>query len=64
MKFHIPDMSCGHCTSSIQSALTNAFDGTSVTCDLDSRMIEITNAPSAQQIIDVLDDIGFDAEPA
>jgi len=27
-------------------------------------MIEITNAPSAQQIIDVLNDIGFDAEPA
>ncbi len=64
MKFHVPDMSCGHCTSSIQTAITQAFDGASVSCDLDSRTIDVKNAPSAQHIIDVLDDIGFDAQPA
>ena len=64
MKFHVPDMSCGHCTSSIQTAIAHAFDGASVSCDLDSRTIDVTNAPSAQQIIEVLDDISFDAQPA
>ena len=64
MKFIVPDMSCGHCTSSIQTAISKAFEGASASCDLESRTIEVANAPSAQRVIDVLDDIGFEAQPA
>lgn len=64
MKFSIPEMSCGHCTASIEKAIKEADPAAQVACDLPSRSVEVTSALSAEAITATLDEIGFEAKPA
>ena len=41
--FNIPDMSCGHCTTAIEKALSAADASATVTFDMDARTAEITS---------------------
>jgi len=64
MKFHVPDMSCGHCKASVEQAMRALDAGAGVQVDLSSRTVEVTTARAAAEVLAALDEIGFPAEPA
>lgn len=62
--FDIPEISCGHCTSSIENALKEMPGITSVTTSIDEKWATVEYAPEViteAAIIEAIDDIGFTA---
>lgn len=62
--FSIPEMSCGHCTSSIEKGLT-AIDGVlSVSSDLANKTttVEFNESLTVPALVEAFDDLGFDAK--
>ncbi|MCX7287867.1 MAG: heavy-metal-associated domain-containing protein [Rhodobacterales bacterium] len=60
-RFSIPDMSCGHCKSAVEAAIT-ALPGTNeVMIDLRSREAEVTGEASPAAVIAALDAAGYPA---
>ena len=63
MKFSVPDMSCGHCTAAIEKEIKAKAPGASVSCDLGSKIVEVTGAePDSVQA--AIRDAGYEARPA
>lgn len=63
MKFHVPEMSCNHCVASITKAIKEVSSDAHVVCDLHDRIVEVVNLveKSPQDIIAVLDEVGYEA---
>ena len=61
MKFNVPDMSCGHCTASIKTAITALDKNAMMDIDIDAKTVGIESQKSAAEIMDALDRIGFPA---
>lgn len=61
MKFHVPDMSCGHCRAAIEQAIAAA--GGTVSVDLNSRMVTVSGLDAARATA-VLAEAGYSATPA
>ena len=61
MKFNVPDMSCGHCTASIKTAITALDKDAMMDIDIDAKTVGIESQKSAAEIMDALDRIGFPA---
>lgn len=61
MKFTVTDMSCGHCTATIEKAVAEA--GGHATTDLASHSVTVTglDAATAESVIR---DAGYTPEPA
>lgn len=57
----IPDMTCGHCKASVESALTSLPDTGTITVDLAARTATATGTASPESLIRALDAIGFPA---
>ncbi len=64
MKFHIPEMNCGHCKATVTTALTTLDPAAQVEVDLTTRTIAVSSTRDAAAIIAALDGVGFDASPA
>ncbi len=61
MKFHVPDMSCGHCVAAIQASLA-AADGTAVIAtDLATREVSVTTMLDAAAVAVILQTAGYPA---
>jgi copper chaperone len=63
MKFHVPDMSCSHCTAAIEKGITAADAMAQVTNDLSSKTVEVESNLDVATIQKVLEDAGYPAEP-
>lgn len=61
MKFNVPDMSCGHCTSAIEKAIKAADGAANVTCDLETRTVDIDASLSAEKLTEILDGAGYNS---
>lgn len=61
MKFHVPDMSCGHCRAAIEQAIAAA--GGTAAVDLDSRTVTVTGLDAARATA-ALAEAGYSATPA
>ena len=61
MKFNVPDMSCGHCTASIKTAITALDKDAMMNINIDAKTVGIESQKSAAEIMDALDRIGFPA---
>ncbi len=64
---NIPDISCGHCTSSIEETLNELEGVTSVKADVAKKNAVVKfdeELVTEVDIIEVLDDIGFEATKA
>ncbi|OUD10144.1 hypothetical protein BVC71_01095 [Marivivens niveibacter] len=60
MKLSVPEMSCGHCKTSISNAI-EALDSTAkVDFDMDAKQISIHTDKPLNTIQDALNAIGFD----
>jgi copper chaperone len=62
MKFSVPKMSCGHCTSAIEKSIAAADPAAGVTCDLQSRNVAVTTGKSAADIAAAIKKAGYDSE--
>jgi copper chaperone len=64
MKFHVPDMSCGHCTAAIEKALKTIDPDARVDTDLTSKTVMIASAKDAAALQTALKEAGYPATPA
>lgn len=61
MKFHVPDMSCGHCTAAITKGLQAADAAAQITTDLTIREISVDTTLDAAAVIATLKTAGYSA---
>lgn len=62
MIFQVPDMSCGHCQQSIETALGKLDTAAEVGVDLEQRQVEVkSQVADATAIVMALSAIGFEA---
>ena len=64
--FSVPEISCGHCTSSIEKGLTALAGVHSVSSDIAAKTttVEFDDSIDVATLIEELDNIGFDATEA
>ena len=59
-RLSVPDMSCGHCTAAIEKAIT-AIDPTArVSCDLETRTVDVQSALSERALSEAIREAGYD----
>jgi len=63
MKFHVPDMSCAHCTAAIDKALKAADPVAGIATDLDAKTVSLTTSLDAATVQAALQRAGFTATP-
>ena len=57
----IPDMTCGHCKASVESALAALGDAGSVSVDLAAKTATATGPATPARLLQALDEVGFPA---
>ena len=61
MKFHVPGMSCGHCTAAIEKGVKTADPTADVETDLQAHTVRVTSTLSANAIQDAIKTAGYTA---
>jgi copper chaperone len=61
MRFHIENMTCGHCDRTIRKAIATLSPQATVTIDLRAKTVEIDGTLSAEQVVVALADEGYPA---
>ena len=61
MKFHVPDMSCGHCTAAITKEIAALDPAAKVTTDLDGRTVSVETAQADNAVAAAIKAAGYDA---
>ena len=64
MKFHVPDMSCGHCTAAITKEIKASDPNAAVETDLTTHTVAVTSTQSDAAMIAAIKAAGYDATPA
>ncbi|SLN76432.1 heavy-metal-associated domain-containing protein [Roseisalinus antarcticus] len=64
MKFHVPDMSCGHCTAAIDKALKAIDPDARVDSDLTLKTVAVVSAQDAGAFQTALREAGYPGTPA
>ena len=59
VKFNVPDMSCGHCTSTIEMAITAIDPTAKISCDLGSHSVEVDSLLSERVLFEAISGVGF-----
>jgi len=59
IQFNVPDMSCGHCKSAIETALRALDPLVEIEFDMQSRTIAVDSDASAENISAALQQAGF-----
>ena len=62
MKFHVEDMSCGHCKASVEAALAALPAAAPVAVDLTTQQITVGSPAPAETLVKALAEIGFPAQ--
>ncbi|MEO8641659.1 cation transporter [Pseudomonas sp.] len=62
--FNVQGMSCGHCVKAITEALQAKDPAASVRIDLAAKEVGVESALSADQVIAVITEEGYDAKVA
>lgn len=60
MKFNVPKMSCGHCTSTIEKAVKEADASATITTDLSDRTVTIQGNMPADELSNVINGAGYE----
>lgn len=59
VKFNVPDMSRGHCTSTIEMAITAIDPTAKISCDLGSHCVEVDSLLSERVLFEAISGVGF-----
>ncbi len=62
-KYAVPDMSCGHCTAAIESAVKALDSDAKVTPDLETRTVEIETSAEESAVLAAMKAEGYPATP-
>lgn len=57
--YSVPEISCDHCKSTIEAALTPLADVHRVTVDIDAKTVTVDGG-NTEQIMSTLEDAGYD----
>ena len=61
MKFHVPDMSCGHCSAAIDKAV-KAIDPTAqIDADIKAKTVSVVSTQAAPALQAALSEAGYPA---
>ena len=63
--FEVRDASCGHCKSTIESAVSTLEDVSRAELDLESKRLTVEHAPSVdiERLKQTIEDAGYTPEP-
>lgn len=61
-KFHVPDMSCGHCKAAIEKAFATADPLAELNFDMEGRHVEIDSDLDAAAMASLLKEAGYPAQ--
>ncbi len=61
MKFHVPEMSCGHCVAAIEKAVKAADPSATIQADLAAHTTEIDSIVSSAALLQVLAEANYPA---
>lgn len=64
MKFHVPEMSCGHCTAAITKEIAALDPAAKVVTDLNARTVDVETAQADGAVAQAIKAAGYDATPA
>lgn len=57
----VPDMSCNHCTATVEAALGAVPEAGAVTVDLTTRKVQVAGPAPAAALLQALDKAGYPA---
>ena len=57
--FKVPDMSCGHCTATIEKAIKAIDPTASVTCDTGTRQVEVDSVLNEHTLTEASRNAGY-----
>ncbi len=60
-KFSVPDMTCGHCVSSIETAIGKLDSAATVATNLDDKTVEISTEIDTAAVMKTLESEGYPA---
>ena len=63
MKFHVPDMSCGHCTGAIIKSVKSEDPSAVVETDLETKIVSVETTSPPDVILQSITKAGYDAVP-
>ena len=58
-EFTLPDMSCGHCVSTVTRALKDADPACAVQIDLSTKTVRVQSSRSAEVLASALSEAGY-----
>lgn len=61
MKFHSPDMTCGHCASVITKAVKSVDPAAEVKVDLPTRTVSVESSATTAAIAKAVEEAGYTA---
>jgi copper chaperone len=64
LKYSVPDISCGHCKTSIEKAVATLDPAATIAVDLETKTVAVTTARQDAEVVAALAKIGFPAQPA
>ena len=62
--FHIPDMSCGHCKSTVEKTIHALDPAAQIEFDMAARQITVESGTDAARVTAALAEAGYPASPA
>jgi copper chaperone len=60
-RFSVPEMSCGHCKATIETALLEADAGAELSFDMTAREVEVDSTLDADEVIATMKEAGYEA---
>ena len=57
--FHVPEISCGHCTNAIEQEVGQVPGVEKVVADVDTKMVKVSGTTSDQAIVAAIAEAGF-----
>ncbi|TDK48116.1 heavy-metal-associated domain-containing protein [Antarcticimicrobium luteum] len=63
MNFTVPDMSCGHCTATIETAIKAQDPAATVVCDIAARSVSVQSVLAGGELAAAMSHAGYPATP-
>ena len=63
LEFNLPDMSCGHCASTVTKAVKEVDPSAKVEVNLDSKKVKVDSGQDRQQFAEALTEAGYPPAP-
>lgn len=60
--YSVPEITCGHCTSSIEGAVQELDGVEQVSADVDTKIVTV-HGGRRDEIVSAIEDVGFDVAP-